>query len=94
MHHTTHLAGAKFRPKDAQAAYDELEDGGALDLVSEPTNAFDPHAVMVFVNAEHVGYVPAKISEEITNLIADGSFTHALKRARKTIEIHFEEDII
>jgi hypothetical protein len=89
-HHTTHLAGAKFRPIEAREIYEALEPGGEIDLALDPTNQYDSNAVKVLVEGTHVGFIPAKISMEITEIVARGSFDYARKREKLTIEIHYD----
>ena len=51
--------GLFWRPAEAQARAMELTPGDKLTLKAEPTNEFDPNAVMVFTEDDvHIGYVP------------------------------------
>lgn len=38
----------------------QLAVGTEARLIREPANKFDPNAIMVWVGADHVGYVPRK----------------------------------
>jgi hypothetical protein len=51
------LVGMKHRGTEALVA--SLPHGEPLTLVREPTNRFDPGAVMVFARGQHVGYIKA-----------------------------------
>ena len=59
--------------------HNAIEDGAlytTATLKLEPENAFDPTAVMVFVENLQVGYVPKSMSAEMTDYIkAKGSST-------------------
>ena len=55
-----------------QVAVSGLRDGQALDLVPEPTNPHDPHAVAVYAKKKQVGYVPAFKSQMVAEFIAAG----------------------
>lgn len=52
------VVGTTFRDN----AFDltKVEDGTMVHLVREPTNGFDPNAVMVWIDGFHVGYIPRK----------------------------------
>lgn len=70
-----YIAGVQFRPGAAKILAG-LSEGDELDLVLEPTNKYDPNAVRIEVNGEHVGYVPKKFSGEISAMIeVDGAET-------------------
>lgn len=59
------LVGARFRPADAQLTLLDIEPGEPVRLVAEPTNAFDPNAIAVYIREEHVGYVPRELTHMI-----------------------------
>ncbi len=42
-----------------------LEKGVAVEIVPEPTNKFDPNAVVIRFEGETVGYLPAKFAERV-----------------------------
>ncbi len=52
------LAG--FRYHAAASVWHELAEGDALDLVREPANSHDEHAVRVEWRGHKLGYVPRK----------------------------------
>jgi|GEM_PF-7084492 len=60
-----------------QVAVSGLREGQSLDLVPEPTNPHDPHAVAVFAKGKTVGYVPAFKSEMVSEFIAKGKTVDA-----------------
>lgn len=51
---------------------DELEVGGQLGLTLEPTNKYDPNAVRITKYGTMIGYVPGKISAQITAALMSG----------------------
>lgn len=57
------LAGLTFNvfPKDIEA----LLEGDSLDLTAEPTNPFDPNAVMVSKDGQKLGYIPKSYNREV-----------------------------
>jgi hypothetical protein len=71
------LAGAQFRPTEAQAAMLDLAVGQTVLLVPEPTNPFDPDAIKVVTlddndqPAHHIGYVPRKQTELVREFQAN-----------------------
>lgn len=71
------LAGAQFRPAEAQAAMLDLAPGQTVLLVPEPTNPFDPDAIKVVTMddadqpAHHIGYVPRKLTDYVRDFQAD-----------------------
>lgn len=49
-----HIAGIPHRKPDLS----KLSVGDKVDLISEPTNAFDPNAIKVMHGTTMLGYVP------------------------------------
>lgn len=43
-----------------------------VELVREPSNPYDPNAVMVFLDSVQVGYIPAGIASDMAPLMDDG----------------------
>lgn len=58
------LVGMQHR--DAEALVASLPRGEPLKLVREPTNKFDPAAVMVFAHGKHVGYLKASQNKDVS----------------------------
>lgn len=46
-----------------------LKPGAVLTLVREPTNKFDPNAVMVWADGVHVGYIPKSQNKPLAAII-------------------------
>jgi len=61
------VAGVKFRRK----AFDEakVQRGDRLELKPEPTNKYDPHAIQIVKDGQHIGYVPRTHNKEIVEAI-------------------------
>lgn len=87
---TAYLRGNNFRPVEAQAAFHELEPGMVLGLEREPSNKYDPNAIMV-IHPEsmiHIGYVAKEVAIELAPLMdSDTPF-------RCTVESRFEKSVI
>lgn len=67
---TFYLAGVKFHNlKDVIA---DLKPGSGFELVSEPSNPYDPNAVRVEFKGTMCGYVPARFSSEIAAALSIG----------------------
>jgi HIRAN domain len=43
--------------------------GVPVTLVREPMNQYDPNAVMVWINGQHVGYIPSKDAKALAPFI-------------------------
>jgi hypothetical protein len=70
------LAGAQFRPVEAQSALIGMEIGARVDLVPDPSNKYDPNAIQVIDQAsgQFVGFVPKAQTKDVFPIIAeDGS---------------------
>jgi len=74
------IAGVQFRPKgDISIAGAKMKVGDKLRLIPEPTNKFDPNAVMITLQIEEsqeeyfLGYVPKKFSSEVSGLLGIGA---------------------
>jgi hypothetical protein len=78
-----YIAGVQFRPRqEIDYAAKELEVGATLLLLPEPTNKFDPNAVMILgclVDTDRegvevfLGYVPKKFSSEVSSMLGIGA---------------------
>ena len=68
----TTLAGANFRPAEAKEIVRQLSVGNHLDLEAEPDNKYDPNAVKVVLEGEHLGYVAKINNPEVARALADG----------------------
>lgn len=89
---SSYIAGVKHRSKDEQAVLDELEESGELTLKPDPFNEFDKFAVKVMRGAAHVGFVPADLSREVSELIISGRFLRAAKGTqRRTMRIYWKD---
>ena len=70
--HFTHFAIAGFTYYDGSMAFGELKIGSPLQLVYEPTNKYDPKAVIVKFNDFKLGYIPCGENNEISKLLEMG----------------------
>lgn len=87
---TSYVAGVKFRSKDEAAILDEMTEGEELQLRPDPFNEHDKFAVKVMRGAAHVGFVPADLSREVSELIISGRFLRAVKgNQRRTMKIFY-----
>ena len=55
----TDIAGISHHKK-ALYALDLNKDDYVVELIEEPTNKYDPNAIKVIVDGQHIGYIPAK----------------------------------
>ena len=51
---------------------DDLKLGVNVQLVGETDNPHDPHAVAIYFEKTHIGYIPADQNEDIWNFIFFG----------------------
>jgi len=63
---------AGVRHHDIHKVVDELKVEGRLSLSLEPTNKYDPNAVRIESEGTMIGYVPAKISAQVTAAVTSG----------------------
>jgi len=86
---STSFAGIKFRPGAADIIA-LLDEGAELDLTPEPTNKYDPHAIMVSYSGANLGYVPAVLSEKVSGLIKEGRIDMVMYTTGNKFEIHHD----
>lgn len=67
------IAGTKWHWDSFCAA--QLKRGDYLTLRLEPDNKHDPHAVAVYKDVHHVGYVPRTFNREVGEAVAKGKVT-------------------
>ena len=90
-----YAAGVKFKLSNYKQVKDLLEPGLDIQLITEPTNEFDPHAVKLEFMGQHIGYVPATFSKFVTERVEKAKATvHAVDQTQPTwkqlkVEIHF-----
>ena len=60
---------AGFQRYDGPTVLGDIAPGTALDLIGEPDNPFDPHAVRISLRGVKLGYVP-KGKNELASLLA------------------------
>ena len=65
---TFFIAGVKFHSGAAEIIR-KLEVGEDLELVPEPDNKYDPNAIKIEYGGTLIGYVPKKLSAEISALM-------------------------
>ena len=63
------VKGIYYRTKLAKETIPNLNIDSVIKLRKEPSNEYDSYAVKVMYDRIHLGYVPAKISKRITDLI-------------------------
>lgn len=74
---TVYIAGMKHYVPNPEAFSMRLLAGNPVELRPEPTNEYDEFAVEVFWKAKDgtprkIGYVPARLSKEISTYISAG----------------------
>lgn len=87
----TNLAGLSFRPAEAKACVRALEEGQEVELVREPTNAYDPNAIKILTRDENgekqfIGYVEKLANAELAQDL-DNAF-----RYDATVKTVYEDD--
>ena len=55
--------------RNTEVIVDALAVGTVLTLVREPTNKYDPNAVMVWADGIHIGYIPRTQNKPLAALI-------------------------
>ena len=66
-----YVAGVKHH--HLPVVIDMLCEGDLLELVPEPTNVYDQYAVRIQHDSTMLGYVPKKISEQVTSWLQEQS---------------------
>jgi HIRAN domain len=77
------IVGAHFRPSEAKALYNSLTLGDEVILRAEPDNAYDPMAVMVLYEDEHIGYIARQNNYQVSEWLQDGGEVEAKIIARE-----------
>ncbi|MET3644456.1 HIRAN domain-containing protein [Streptococcus gallinaceus] len=65
-----HLAA--FAYYDGLEVIDQLKLGAPVQLMTEPENIHDPHAVVIFFENTKIGYVPADYNQELSKFLYFG----------------------
>lgn len=63
---------AGFRYHAGHRVWEELTVGDRLELVREPDNRFDPHAVRIEWHGEKLGYVPRRENATLARALDRG----------------------
>lgn len=92
------LRGTSFRPIEAKAIVNQLNDGDILALMREPENRFDANAIMVLApdTNDHLGYVAKEVAVELAPLMDEGRvFTCKVngRMSASVVTLLIEDDI-
>ena len=63
---------AGFSYYEGAIAFSELKIGTELSLKREPTNTYDKHAIMLFLNDFKLGYIPKGDNRKLSILLKHG----------------------
>ena len=66
------IAGVKFRQSELGEMYGEDWNKVEVQLVPEPTNAYDPNAIAIYANDIQLGYIPAMVATHLSKSINEG----------------------
>jgi hypothetical protein len=70
----TTVVGTHFRSSDAKRIVNDLTPGrSGFEFEAEPTNEYDPNAVKVLCQGEHIGYLSRGNNSGIATALADGA---------------------
>ena len=69
-YYETRVAGVSFR----QSSMKKVVEGHKLILISEPTNKYDPNAIMVCLGdtEDQIGYIPKSEAPDVKKLLEEG----------------------
>ncbi|HOE04981.1 MAG TPA: HIRAN domain-containing protein [Bacteroidales bacterium] len=70
--HFIHCRIAGFTFYEAPVVFSELSVGTELQLVAEPDNHYDAHAVAVFFNQHKLGFLPRNENNAVSKLLEMG----------------------
>ena len=73
------VAGPSYRSHADRDALYNAANGREFEFKREPSNKYDPHAVMVMLGNYHVGYVPRTLSRLVTDLMHAGRVVQVVK---------------
>lgn len=84
-HFKTDIAGISHHKK-AFYSLDLEKDDYVTELVEEPTNKYDPNAIKVIVDGQHIGYIPAKKCAKVKSILHSG-------KVKEIRYVHEEEEL-
>jgi len=101
MKHEFYIAGVKFH--EAKECIDKLTVGTELNMIPDPDNKYDSNAIrLIFtggIESYMLGYVPAKISGQVSAFLETGNFPICLvtelnpeKKPWEWIKVVIKED--
>lgn len=71
------IVGTHFRPSEARQIANALTQGDEVELQPEPNNPYDPMAVAVYSEGEHIGYIARTNNYEVSEWLNDGGEVEA-----------------
>ena len=74
------LAGARYY--DANAVWEEMRVGDALELIREPDNPHDANAIRIEWRSRKIGYVPRRDNEHLARQMDHGARPRATLTGR------------
>ncbi len=66
------IVGTHFRPSEAKQICNALVTGDFVELQAEPENPYDPMAVAVYSDGEHLGYIARANNYQVSEWLQDG----------------------
>lgn len=66
------IVGTHFRPSEAKQICNALSAGDEVTLVPEPENPYDPMAVAVYSEDEHLSYIARANNYQVSEWLHDG----------------------
>ena len=66
------IVGTHFRPSEAKSLANSLSPGEYVELEPEPENPYDPMAVRVMYESEHIGYIARQNNYQVSEWLQDG----------------------
>lgn len=67
------LAGASFRPAASKEVLRTAEPGDEVILEPDADNEYDPRAVRVMLEGEHIGFIPRDSNGPIFEALVEGN---------------------
>jgi len=68
----SNLVGTHFRPSEARTIANALTIGDEVELRADPENAYDPMAVAVYSEDEHIGFIAKANNYQVSEWLQNG----------------------
>lgn len=93
--YNSQLMGANFRPEEAKNIVKALGVDEVVEARRDPENPYDPNAIAIFSQEQHIGFIERGLAEELAPIMDGGaSLKVVVVGFVSTLKPYFDIDVV